>query len=163
MRVCDKCRGEIKSGHNRVCNKCRYQDRKAQGAETGSTTCPDCGGVKSIGGIRCNPCSGRQRRGKPIHERYVGRKTRNGEGYVLEKVSDWNRPGCYRGYVLEHVLVMEARLGRYLFPDENVHHKNGVRHDNRIENLELWSTSQPSGQRVEDLVLWAAEILSRYA
>ena len=45
---------------------------------------------------------------------------------------------------------MEQILGRYLLHEENVHHINGVRDDNRPENLELWNTSQPSGQRVAE-------------
>lgn len=61
-----------------------------------------------------------------------------------------------------HRLVMEEYLGRHLVDDENVHHRNGTRSDNRLSNLELWVKKQPPGQRVLDQVAWAREILARY-
>jgi HNH endonuclease len=55
---------------------------------------------------------------------------------------------------MEHRVVMEQMLGRPLLPQENVHHINGRRDDNRPSNLELWVKPQPNGQRVSDLVQW---------
>lgn len=64
--------------------------------------------------------------------------------------------------VLEHRWVMEQVMGRRLLPTETVHHLNGVRSDNRVENLELWIKAQPPGVRVKDAVVWAREVLVRY-
>ena len=80
-------------------------------------------------------------------------------GYMLIYVGRKNGQPEYR---LEHQLVMEAHLGRPLTKDEHIHHKNGVKTDNRFDNLELWASSHPSGQRVEDLVAWSKELLARY-
>lgn len=74
-------------------------------------------------------------------------------GYVWQSVRHDDPLASMRssnGYVLQHRLVMARHLGRPLTKDENVHHKNGIRDDNRIENLELWTRPQPHGVRVSE-------------
>lgn len=105
-------------------------------------------------------CVNRHKRGGDHHNWNGGRQsTRRGYSRVFNP----DHPNAMsNGYVLEHVMVMSEHVGRPLLKGETVHHKNGVRDDNRIENLELWSKSHPPGQRVTDKVAWAKEILSTY-
>lgn len=107
----------------------------------------------------CKPCQNAKR--GPEHPGWKGGRVVAPDGYAKVYAPDHPRANLGR-YVKEHHLVMEGLLGRYLLPGESVHHRNGVRDDNWPENLELWVTGQPSGQRVEDVLAWAREVIARY-
>ena len=86
------------------------------------------------------------------HPNWKGGRRDKGHGGYVTLSGHYDHPKHIRGEIREHIRVMEQHLGRYLSDGENVHHKNRIRNDNRIENLELWTTKQPKGCRVHDLV-----------
>ena len=85
----------------------------------------------------------------------VGATRIESSGYIQEKTEDGR-------WLFQHRLIYQRALGRQLLPEEAVHHINGDRADNRPENLELWTRSQPSGQRVSDILQWAHRIIELY-
>ena len=107
------------------------------------------GKIKSCGCLKAS-LSG------PLSPVWKGGRSKTSSGYIILN------PSCGGRGKLEHVAVMERFLGRELTEKETVHHKNGIRVDNRLENLELWASSHPSGQRVEDLTSWSIEHLRKY-
>jgi hypothetical protein len=108
----------------------------------------------------CNPHYQRWRhRGDPTAP---DKRAPNGQANYINE-SGYRVINANGRIVLEHRHVMEQVLGRPLLPNETPHHKNGQRADNRPENLELWVSHQPKGQRAVDLLAWAEEIVARYA
>lgn len=83
----------------------------------------------------------------------------NRQGYLSFKIK--NHPCADKnGRVQASHLVIYQNTGKVLKKGESVHHKNGIRLDNRIENLEIWHKGQPSGQRIEDKIFWCIELLT---
>lgn len=125
-----------------------------------------CGKQKLI--IRNNLTSGQSKscgcqRGSalgPNHHAWRGGRSKDKNGYVVRRKYHANGKG---ESVLEHREVMSDLIGRPLFSNETVHHKNGIRDDNRPENPELCVGQHGSGQTVEDRIVDAIEVLARYA
>ena len=100
---------------------------------------------------------------KVSHKNYIRRTNlKQKDGYTLTHLPSHPRSNK-SGMVFSHIIIMEKHLNRYLLPEETVHHKNSIRDDNRIENLELWASRHPKGQRVTDLIEYAKEILELYS
>jgi hypothetical protein len=109
-----------------------------------------------------------QRKKKGIDTSLPPLKKEHGQGCInlagYKIISKRGHPNqlSKKGSIAEHTFIMSEYLKRPLKKNESVHHKNGIKNDNRIENLELRNTGQPSGQRVDDKIKWAKEFLEEY-
>jgi HNH endonuclease len=165
--ACSGCGGPVtRQSRTGKCRACYYSQLRAESTvrrnyELGRT-CSECGAPipnKNKTGW-CRACFKVKWTG-PAHHGWKG-GTINASGYRVVYGHRGHPNAQSRGEILEHVLVMSEILGRPLVKGETVHHRNGDRSDNRPENLELWSTKQPFGQRVTDKVKYAREILALY-
>ena len=112
-----------------------------------SYQCIDCGTKRSShnkNAVRCRVCRNKYLKTISLKREnsnaWKGGKNKTKFGYVRIHMP-WH-PNSSNGYVTEHRLVMEKHLGRYLKKSETVHHKNGVKDDNNIDNLELLTPSK---------------------
>lgn len=154
---CSKCHrtsAKIKSKEFQLCGRCLRQKKEIDD--------PSYRQKRIIYNRRMHRIYRNQDPDGPLRHAPSGSGYLNKYGYkVITKVGHANQLSP-KGAILEHTFIMSEHLGRPIRKNESVHHKNGIRNDNRIENLELWHRSQPPGQRLEDKIEWSKKLLEEY-
>jgi hypothetical protein len=121
-----------------------------------------CGRPQLARGL-CRPHYDRWKRTGKVQAPSKARTEGTIDAHGYRRIYRPGHPEAYsNGFGVEHRIVMSDLLGRPLVPGENVHHKNGIKTDNRPENLELWISQQPKGARAVDLLAWARDVIERY-
>lgn len=98
----------------------------------------------------------------PLYRGKNGTGWIDGSGYRRCTAHGHPNASKYKSHIAEHVLIMSNFLGRPLKKGETVHHINGIKDDNRIENLELWHKGHPPGQRLAQKIEWTIHFLEQY-
>lgn len=115
---------------------------------------------------QCAKCGAEFRKTRSKPQKYCSFDcAKRGAGALRQRGWREQTPGGYiircvgSKTIMQHREVMEQHLGRPLKAYENVHHKNGDRQDNRLENLEVWVMRPRPGQRIPDMIEWAEAFL----
>ena len=143
--------------NQRTCGPCLAgvkEKEYAQFPDAGEVDCPTCDGKMPFSAKRCDECLPPRPKRPYGGNKYQRRVERSGYAKVYDPMLDMVKS--------EHRVVMAKKLGRPLLTTEHVHHMNGVRDDNRIENLELWTHPHPRGVRVKDRVNQCLDFLRIY-
>jgi endogenous inhibitor of DNA gyrase (YacG/DUF329 family) len=152
-KSCEQCGKEFVSyggKPGRFCSKPCYDAWQRRGRI--ERVCEQCGKEferppsfesRQVARFCSRGCEAASRIKRPLGREHNGRPAAlDTAGYV--RVFEPEHPHAYGGWVFEHRLVVERELGRHLEPDEHVHHVNGIKGDNRLENLKVMSHSQHS-------------------
>lgn len=143
---CIDCSKKVSGYRSKLCRSCstkkRYKNPKnhpryKNGKHANNKICINCGRKISRAATYCRSCATKiQVKIPQNHPSWKGGIIHS-RGYVY--IYSPNHPRINNSYyIAEHRLVMEKYIGRYLKPEEVVHHINGIRTDNRIENLMLF-------------------------
>jgi hypothetical protein len=141
--------GEPKIGDTTTSQSLGYSDRGIRYY----TACPKCGKARWVRKTDietvCIKCA-HKAIGEEHHNYSGGRKVKRGYVSVKIEKDDPMYPMSRNGWVLEHRLVIARNIGRILKNDEVVHHINGIKTDNRLENLQLMKNSKHNSHMVNN-------------